>query len=89
MLDESMRKRIRDMAWSTWEVIAEDAYDVQRENTGDWRMTVDEIVDSVTDADMMLIHGGDREAYTAWYQQKTHKERVELIKAVFEEERSA
>jgi hypothetical protein len=60
MIDPKMKARITRMAQVTWETIWEDAEAICPIET------VDEAVEITADADQMLAHGCDPEAYKEW-----------------------
>lgn len=65
-VSEEMAKRIQDMANATYQAIGSDLQQAREEMEEGGDMTREELVDVVCDADYMLTHGRDEEAYMFW-----------------------
>jgi hypothetical protein len=76
-----MKKRIEIMADKTWDVIASDVLGCFDED--DPKMTREEVVEVVSDADYMKMYGGDKEAYEHWKSIESYEEKLALIRNAF------
>jgi hypothetical protein len=65
-IPEEMVKRIHQMANTTYQVIGGDLQQAREEMGEGGDMSREELVDVVCDADYMLTHGRDEEAYMFW-----------------------
>ena len=81
-MDKDMEKRIQRMALRTWDVIGGDMLTVLEEQGEDPVMPQADVVEVVCDADYMLTHGNDKEAYEVWKQLPFLKQ-TEVVSKVF------
>lgn len=77
-----MIKRIHKMALITWDIISGDTLTALEEVEGKNTMTRDEVIEVVADADYMMFHGQDKEAYEAW-KVLTFEEQDKILKGAF------
>jgi len=82
-----MVDRIHRMANRTWDIIGGDILTVMEEMGEGNIMSKDEVIESVSDADYMMTHGNDKEAYEAWKKIPTWEERQNILKGAFLHER--
>jgi len=78
MLTDEMRNRIKRMAWRTWETIASDIIECVDESY----LERDEVIEVVMDADYMMYHGRDKEAYEI-YKGLPYEKQLEIMKNEF------
>ncbi len=78
-----MKKRIERMAYRTWEVISGDIFTVMEEQGMKAVLDRATVIECVCDADYMLTHGGDEEAYKEWSKLPTYDAKMEEIKGAF------
>lgn len=85
-LSEEMKLRIQSMALRTWSVIGGDILTCTEEMGEEPILSRDEVVESVCDADYMMYHGGDKEAYNAW-DGLPYESKIQTVKEAFQSER--
>jgi len=81
-MEKKMTERIHRMANTTWDIIAGDILTVMEEMGEGNIMSQDAVIEAVSDADYMLTHGGDEEAYEAWNKLEW-KEKEKILKGAF------
>jgi len=86
-MEKEMVKRIQQMAITTWDIIGGDVLTVMEEMGEGNVMSRDAVIESVSDADYMLTHGHDKEAYEAWKALPTWKEKEKILTAAFPHKR--
>lgn len=86
-MKEDMVKRIHRMAITTWDIIGGDVLTIMEEMGEGNVMSRDAVIESVSDADYMLTHGHDKEAYEAWKSLATCNEKEKILKDAFPHKR--
>ena len=81
-MEKEMVERIQRMAITTWDIIGGDMLTVMEEMGEGDVMSQDAVIECVADADYMLTHGRDKEAYEAWKKLKW-KEQDKILKDAF------
>lgn len=82
-MEKKMVERIQRMAIVTWDVIGGDILTVMEEMGEGNVMTRDEVIEAVSDADYMLTHGHDKEAYEAWKTLPSWEEKQKILEGAF------
>ncbi len=78
-----MQTRIEKMAYRTWEEIGGDILTVMDEQGIKPVADRATVIECVCDADYMLTHGNDPEAYKEWSKLSTYEEKMEAVKGAF------
>jgi len=81
-MEKDMVDRIHKMANITWETIGGDILTVMEEMGKGGVMTRNAVIEAVSDADYMMTHGRDKEAYKTWNKLKW-KEKEKILKGAF------
>jgi hypothetical protein len=74
-----MEERIIRMAVQTWETIGPDIFQLMRDQNMSPCLTRAEILEAIADADYMLTHGGDKEAYEYWDKLPSYEEQLKIL----------
>jgi hypothetical protein len=82
MLDNEMVKRIQEMAARTWDVIGGDVLTILEQEGEVPVMSKADVIETVSDADYMLTHGDDKEAYQIW-KELDFDEQFKVLKGAF------
>jgi len=82
-IPKEMEKRIIRMASTTWDVIGGDVLHSLQEAGEPPEMPRADVIETVCDADYMLTHGGDKEAYKFWDGLKTYEEKKRVVGKAF------
>ena len=78
-----MKKRIERMAYRTWEVISGDILTVMEEQGLKPVLDKAVVIECVCDADYMLTHGGDEEAYKEWSKLPSYDAKMKAVEKAF------
>jgi hypothetical protein len=82
-IPKEMEQRIIRMASITWDQIGGDVL-TSLEQEGKYPVLPREhVIETVCDADYMLTHGGDKEAYKFWDGLKTYEEKKKVVGKAF------
>jgi len=79
---KKMVERIQRMANITWNVIGGDILTIMEEIGEGNVMSRDAVIEAVSDADYMLTHGQDKEAYEVWNKLERN-EQEKILKGAF------
>ena len=82
-MDEKMKERIMRMANRTWDAIGGDVL-VDDNGNPDESMSLpkDHVIEIVMDADHMMYHGGDEEAYKV-YEKLSYEDKMTIMNEAF------
>jgi hypothetical protein len=83
----NMKERIELMARRTWDVIGSDMLTALEEAGETPIMDKETVIELVCDASYMMIHGGDKEAYTFWTNLPTYDAKQEAVRTAFPHQR--
>lgn len=83
--DKDMDERVKSMADQTWGIIGGDILQSIEEYGDKPEMPRSHVIEVVRDADYMLMHGGDPEAYAYYLYLRDHHEKHldKVMKAAF------
>ena len=85
-IPDAMRKRIQVMADRTWDVIGYDVLqgvaECDGKNINSINIPRSEVIETVCDADYMLMHGGDGEAYKFW-EKLSYSQQAAVVRKAF------
>ena len=82
-MEKEMVERIHRMANITWDTIGGDILTVMEEMGEGNTMSRDAVIEAVSDADYMMTHGRDEEAYKTWNKLEW-KEKEKVLKGAFQ-----
>jgi hypothetical protein len=82
-IPKEMEQRIIIMANRTWQVIGGDILTILEQEGEQPVMPRADVIETVCDADYMLTHGGDKEAYKFWDGLKTYEEKKKVVGKAF------
>jgi len=78
-MEKEMKDRIHAMARRTWEVIGGDILQLFECQS----VSKNTVIETVCDADYMMFHGGDKEAYKEWRKLDGWNEKMKAVEGAF------